>query len=250
MPKMTVLEMTQDILNDMDSDEVSSINDTLEAQQVAQIIKTTYYEMINQRDYDHLNQMFRLDSGTASLPTHMTLPDNVKYVKWVKYNKRDTALTKDLFKEVYYKEPDDFLELTNARDSLDSAVDTITDPDSGVTLLITNNEHPTYYTSFDDEYAVFDSYKSTLESNLQQSMSQCYGAIEPTFSLIDTFTPDFPAKIFPGYLAEAKSTCFNALKQSANQKEEQKSRRQRRKMSRDKRRTEGGGIMYPDYGRK
>jgi len=250
MPKLTILDMTQDILNDMDSDEVSSINDTLEAQQVAQILKTTYYEMINQRDYDHLNQMFRLDSGTSDLPTHMVLPDNVKHVNWVKYNKRETALTKALPLEVYYKEPEEFLELTNARDSLDSTVDTVIDTDSGVSLLIKNDSHPTYYTSFDDEYAVFDSYYSALETNLQQSMTQCHGAIEPTFSLTDTFVPDFPAKIFPGYLAEAKSTCFNALKQSANQKEEQKSRRQRRKMSRDMRRNEGGGIKYPDYGRR
>jgi len=248
MPKLTVLEMTQDILSDMDSDEVSSINDTLESLQVAQILKTTYYEMINQRDYDHLNQMFQLDSGTSTLPTHMVLPDNVKHVDWIKYNKRDTAITKMVLQEVWYKEPSEFLELTNARDSLDTSVDSISDP-TGVTLLISNDAHPTYYTSFDDEYAVFDSYNSTLETNLQQSMTQCYGSIEPVFSLIDTFVPDFPAKIFPGYLSEAKSTAFNSLKQSINQKEEQKSRRQRRKMSRDKRRTEGGGIIYPDYGR-
>ena len=164
MPKLTLLDMAQDILSDMDSDEVSSINDTLEALQVAQIIKTTYYEMINGRDYDHLQQLFQLDSGTAALPTHMVLPDNVKSVDWIKYNKRDTAITKDLLQEIDYKEPSEFLKLTNARDSLDSTVDTVSDP-TGVSLLIRNDLHPTYYTSFDDEYAVFDSYKSTLETN-------------------------------------------------------------------------------------
>lgn len=248
MPKMTLLEMTQDILNDMDSDEVSSINDTLEAQQVAQIIKTTYYEMIHQSDFDHLEQLFRLDSGTATIPTHMSLPASVNRVDWIKYNKRESG-GKDKFTDIKYKEPNDFLKLTNERDSTLTNVSSVTDP-TGVTLLILNDSHPSYYTSFDDEYAVFDSYDSSLESNLQQSMTQCWGSIEPTFSLVDTFTPDFPAKIFPGFLAEAKSTCFNSLKQAANSKEEQKSRRQRRKMSRDKRRLEGGGITYPDYGRK
>lgn len=240
--------MTQDILSDMDSDEVSSINDTLEALQVAQILKTTYYEMITGRDLDHLLQLFQLDSGTSTLPTHMILPDNVQYVKWVKYNKRDTNSSADNYKEIIYKEPEEFLSILDSRNSLSTEVDTITDP-TGVTLLINNDSHPTYYTSFDDEYAVFDSYDSTLETNLQQSMTQCYGSIEPTFSLTDTFIPDLPTKMFPGFLAEAKSTCFNSLKQSANAKEEQKSRRQRRKMSRDKRRNLGGGVVYPNYGR-
>jgi len=248
MPKLTVLQMTQDILSDMDSDEVSSINETLEAQQVAQILKTTYYEMINQRDYDHLKQLFQFNSGTASLPTHMLVPETTQVVEWVKYNKRTSAITKDLLSEIDYKEPSEFLDLTNARDSTDSTVQSVTDP-TGVTLLIKNDAHPTYYTSFDDSYAVFDSFDSSLETNLQQSMTQIYGTVEPTFSITDGFTPDLPAKLFPGYLAEAKSVCFNALKQVANPKEEQRSRRQRRKMSRDKRINEGAGVVYPDYGR-
>ena len=46
MAKLTLLEMTQDIMSDMDSDEINSINDSVEALQVAQIIKTTYYNII------------------------------------------------------------------------------------------------------------------------------------------------------------------------------------------------------------
>jgi len=51
MPKLTVLDMVQDVLSDMDSDEVSSIDDTVEAMQVAQIIKTAFYEVINDGDW-------------------------------------------------------------------------------------------------------------------------------------------------------------------------------------------------------
>ena len=40
--KMTLIELVQDVLNDLDSDEVNHIDDTIEAQQVAQIIKTSY----------------------------------------------------------------------------------------------------------------------------------------------------------------------------------------------------------------
>jgi hypothetical protein len=68
--KKTLLEMTQDILNDMDSDEVNSISDTVEAQQVANIIKTCYNEMISNRDWPHLRKLVQLDSlQTLRSPT-------------------------------------------------------------------------------------------------------------------------------------------------------------------------------------
>jgi hypothetical protein len=41
--KMTLLEIVQDVLNDMDSDEVNSISDTVEATQIANICRSVYY---------------------------------------------------------------------------------------------------------------------------------------------------------------------------------------------------------------
>ena len=60
MAKMTLLEMVQDIMSDMDSDEVNSINDSQEATQVAQIIKSTYYNIIDGRDMPFLYELFQL----------------------------------------------------------------------------------------------------------------------------------------------------------------------------------------------
>ena len=62
MAKLTVLAMVQDILSDMNSDEVNSINDTIEAQQVAQIINTTYFEIISSRDWPHLETLFQFNA--------------------------------------------------------------------------------------------------------------------------------------------------------------------------------------------
>ena len=77
MSKMTVLEMTQDILSDMNSDEVNTINATLESAQVAQIIKSTYFNIIDGKDYPHLKELFRLDAGTSTRPTHMAIPETI-----------------------------------------------------------------------------------------------------------------------------------------------------------------------------
>lgn len=250
MSKKTVLELVQDILNDMDSDEVNSITDTIEASQVAQIIKTTYEELMDGRYWPHLSTLSVLTaSGDADKPTHMTLPEKVQTVEWVKYNKRKSTDSKDKFSEVDYLEPKDFLELLNTRDSSDTTEIKVVTDDSGITLNIRKTVAPTYYTSFDDETLVFDSYDSTVDSTLQSSKTQIEIYKEPTFLLVDTHIPDLPSKNFSYLLAEAKSVAFNALRQSANTKEEQKSRRQRTWSSREKWRT-NGGIKFPDYGRK
>lgn len=250
MPKMTVLEMVQDILNDMDSDEVNSVDDTLEAQQVAQVIKTTYYEIIDGKDeWPHLNTLVQLEGlGDAGTPTHMRMPETLQYLKWVKYNKRTSTDTKDKYLDVTFLEPKEFMDYINQRTSSDSNIDSITDF-SSVTLFIRNDQAPTYWTSFDDEYIVFDSYDSDVDSTLQSSKSQAEGPRDVSFTISDTFTPDLPAKAFSYLLSESKSVCFNAIKQSANPKEEQRSSRQRRRLSGEKWRHEGG-VAYKSYGRK
>ena len=87
MPQMTLLAVVQDILNDIDGDEVNSINDTIEAQQIAQVVKTTYFNIMeNGRDWPHLEKMFQLEAGTVAKPVYMKLPDDIQEVKWIKYN--------------------------------------------------------------------------------------------------------------------------------------------------------------------
>jgi len=249
MPQLTLLELTQDILSDMDSDEVNSINDTVEALQVAQILKTTYFEILNDGDWPHLGQLMQLDaSGSSAKPTHMTMPDAVRYMKWVKYNKKKSTDTKDKYAEVTYQTPEDFLNQVNYRDSSADNIKVVSD-DSGVQLLILDDTAPTYYTSFDNDTIVFDSYDSVVDATLKKSKTQTYVYKEPTFSLTDTYVPDLPAKAFPYLLAEAKSVAFNVLKQSANPKEEQRSARQKRRLSQERWRLEGG-ISYPSYGRR
>lgn len=249
MAKMTLLEMTQDILSDMDSDEVNSINDSTEALQVAQIIKSTYYTIVDGRDFAWLKEMFQLDaSGTVARPTYMKLPETIIDLDWVKYNTRKATDTKDKYTKVEYKLPEDFLYITDQRDSSASNVQTITDP-SGIKIYVYNDRAPKYFTSFDDDTLVFDSYDSGIDSYLQNSKTQCYGKRSVVFTMSDTFTPDLPVQMFSYLLNEAKSNCFVTLKQVANVKAEQNSISQKRRMSQDAWKIKNG-IIFPNYGRK
>lgn len=83
--KYTVLDMTQSILSAMDSDEVTSINDTVEALQVAECIRTTYNSMVSRFNLPANNQLIHLSQSDATTPTLMTMVDGVQRMDWLKY---------------------------------------------------------------------------------------------------------------------------------------------------------------------
>lgn len=241
--------MTQDILSDMNSDEVSSITDTLESMQVAQIIKSTYEDMMSRKNWDHLRKLTQLDSSaTTDRPTHMKVEENIKEVVSLNYNKQKASQTSSRWDSVTYMQPDDFLRHVNGRNADLDTVDEIEDV-TGVNLLIKNNTAPTYYTSFDDEYIVFDSYDSEVDSTLQSSKTQLLAYVLPTFTLSDAFVPDLPAEMFSVLLADAKSACFSRIKQMPDGKAEQQSRKG---MSWASQRSfqVAGGWNFPNYGRQ
>jgi hypothetical protein len=249
MAKMTLLEMVQDILSDMDSDEVNSINDSTESLQVAQIIKSTYYNIVDGKDYPFFKELFQLDSnGTVARPTHMRLPETIIDLEWIKYDCIKDGETRNRYTKIIYKTPEEFLEIVDKRVSTASNIQVVTDS-TGIKLNIYNDKAPTYFTSFDDDYLVFDAFDSDVDSTLQNSKTQCHGKRSVTFTLADSFIPDIPVQMFSYLLNDAKSACFVTLKQMANPKVEQQAVSQKRRMSQEAWRI-SNGISYPNYGRK
>ena len=96
---------------------------------------------------------------------------------------------------------------------------------------------------------MFNAYDSSVETNLQQSKSQCMASRSPSWTLSDDFIPDLPDEAFSRLLAEAKAACFSRLKQLTDNKAEQQAIRQRNAMSRKSWRA-AGGIRMPDYSRR
>lgn len=249
MAKLTLLDMVQDILSDMDSDEVNSIDDTPDSLQVAGIIKSSFYDIIDSKDsWPHLRTLMFLDaSGDTDKPTHMKLPQTVKALEIVKYNKVKSGETQAKFRDIAYLYPDEFLHIVNTYNNDNDNVDLVTDF-SGTTFPIKNDQAPIYWTSFDDEWLVFNSYDSAVDSTLQQSKTQCVAYRSPAWEVSDGFTPDLPDEAFSRLLAEAKAACFARLKQLTDNKSEQQAIRQRNAMSRKSWRA-AGGIRMPNYGR-
>lgn len=250
MANWTLLRIVQDVLSDLDSDEVNSISDTAEALQVANIVRSTLRTMLSSRNWPHTRRTLRLTSyGGSSYPTHMVLPDNVKEVISLNYNKIKTGETKLRYKPVYWKEPDEFIRYTNNRNNDNSNVDIITDP-SGVQLLILNDKAPEYYTSFDDTNIVMDSYDSAVDSNLQQSKTQLLAYINlDDLEIDDDAVPDLPEESFMALVEEVKSRASLKIGSEPDIKSEEGSRKLERWNSRKAWRT-SGGIRFPNYGRR
>jgi len=249
MAKMTLLEMVQDIMSDMDSDEVNSINDSTESLQVAQIIKSTYYNIVDGKDYPFFKELFQLDtSGTVTRPTHMRLPETIIDLEWIKYDCKKSGETRNRYTKIEYRTPEEFLDIIDKRLSTATNIQVVTDA-TGIKLNIYKDKAPTYFTSFDDDYVVFDAFNNTIESSLQNSKTQCHGKRSVTFTLSDSFIPDIPVQMFSYLLNDAKSACFVTLKQMANPKVEQQAVSQKRRMSQEAWKIKNG-ITYPNYGRK
>jgi len=246
MAKQTLLEIVQDILNDMDGDEVSSITDTTESLQIANIVRSTFNEIVDSRDWPHLKQLATL-VPSITYPTVFNVTDTFRTIDWIKYNKRKVSDVRDKYDAILYLTPEEFMNYCDSRSS--SATNVTTVVINNIKYNIKTDTAPTYWTTFDDETIIMDSYDSDVDSNLQASKTQCFASLLPVFTMSDTYVPDLPAKAFSYLVAEAKSTASYSLRQVGNQKEEQKSQRQRKWLAREKWRL-NGGMSFPNYGRK
>lgn len=246
--KKSLLELVQDILSAMDSDEVNSIDDTIESAQVAQVVKSTYEAMMSNRNWPHQKRLLTLTpSGDLSLPTHVTMQEEVKEMVSVRYNGAKINETRLFYKPVLYLDPDNFLRYTNGRNTDDANIDVIYDT-VDVPLLIRNDQAPRYFTSFNDNILVFDSYDKAVDDTIQASKIQATAYIMLEWSHVDAFIPNLPAEAFTALLEEAKSRCFVELKQQTNPLAATEARRQQAWLARKAWRA-AGGVKFNSYGR-
>lgn len=247
--KETLLEIVQEILSDMKSDEVNSITDTAEAESVARIVLSTFQSMLSNRNWPHTHQLVSLVGfADNDLPTHVTVPSNLKELTSINYNNRKVGDARIYQQPVKWKENDDFLRWTNQNNSTKTNVKTVTDP-TGVKLLVRNDLHPKYFTSFDDDTLVFDSYDSDVDTTIHEDQIQALGYVNPTMTFSDSWVPDLPEEAFSKLKEEAKSRASFRIGSMADQKAEQVSSQQSRWLARKNWRV-NGGLKYPNYGRQ
>jgi hypothetical protein len=248
--RYSLLDMVQTILSSMDSDEVNSINDTTESQQVVKIIRTCYFDIVLRKNLPEHYELFKLDAiGDATKPVWMKKPTDIDKVLWIKYDKRLAGESDPLMAPVRWQEPNQFIQESTQLRATASNVEAMNY--KGNTLYFLNDRAPLYYTSFNDNDIIFDSYDSTVEATLQQSKTLCYGTREVAWTEDDDFIFDLDLREHSLLLQEAKALAFAELKQTEHASAERAARRHQVRLQREKFDVKKGPYQdWPHYGRK
>jgi hypothetical protein len=182
--KMTVLQFVQDIIQMTDSEEVGSIDDSVEATVIVTILEKAYYALVGSELIPEHGGLLKLTAASDSTtPTQFFLPTgNFKLTK-VWYATDDDFT----YSEVTWCTPEDFLSKTDKRSA---DFENIKEPVSGTNLRIGNAKNPDWYTSFDDETIIMDSYDDSIDDTLQESKVRAFGYTVPTFKRSNTWEID------------------------------------------------------------
>jgi len=226
--KYTLLELTQAVLSSMDGEEINSINDSIESQQVVEVIKTVYDDILSRGGILKNKAPFNLDaSNDTTKPVLMSVPADIESIEWIKYDTRQATDTVPVWNTLTFMPLVDFIDYMHGFNQSETYVKTFNYTADGftTTYVYRNDTHPLYYTSVDDHTIIFDAYDSAVESTLQSSKTFCYGTKVTDFERLDTFVPNLQPQQFALLLNEAKSLAWAELRQTVHQKAEQSARR-------------------------
>lgn len=234
----------------MDSDEVESILDTAESQQVAEIIRTAYFNITARADLPEHKGLFKLTaSSDTDLPVVMYKPEDVNRIEWIKYNKADNV-DPDSFEYVTILPVQQFMDHIHRfnTDETNTASFTL----DAVTFYYRTDKQPDYCTIIDDDTLVFDSLDIAQDTSgfLDSDKTLSFGLTAPDFEIADSFIPDLDDLQFPLLLNEAKALAFLELKQINNDAALRESSRHWRNLQRTKDLHKSSDFdQLPNFGR-
>jgi hypothetical protein len=174
--KLSLLELTQNILSSMDSEEINSVSDTTEAKQVTKVLETVYYNIIARSNLPEHRQIFSLDaSGETALPVVMYRPDHVTKLDWIKYNIEDEEpTTEPLFTYVTMLPLQQFRDMVDVFDPTEDDVEQLSL--NGFTFFYKTDKMPDFCSVINDDTLIFDSILLEIDDTLQSSKTVCYGS--------------------------------------------------------------------------
>jgi hypothetical protein len=217
MTQRTILELVQDIGRSIGSDEIDSLDETTESDDILNFLIMAFDEVIQRRDWEFARNRVRVldarEAGDTQI-NRLKIPTDIMQLSELVLRYRSPTDSRDeVFKELVYLAPYDFLEHVQQLNENDSNVDTILNTD-GVSMLIRNDADPTYYTSFDEQYIWFDAYDSSRGTGNIAGDAIILGTILPTVDWTNeaAFLP-VPERVERLILEEAIQLCSVRLRQ-------------------------------------
>jgi hypothetical protein len=250
----TLLDVVQGILSKIDSDAVNDIGDTVESDQIADIVKQTYYDIIDEYELPGQRVLGTLEGlGDIERPNLLQIPEDTQALLNWQYDARLNDQDPLRYIPMEYRLPVDFLKTVNQRNSLDTVTYKVVQVNPDVKIIVDITAAPRYWTSFDDRIIVTDNVDLTIDTTLQASKTQAWMEKRWVFHKESDFVINLPQNLESLLYRTAENEAYAVYKQSVNPKLEQKERRLRIRAQRNKHRTQqyqnntmNGG---PNYGR-
>lgn len=235
MAKMTNLQMVQNILSSMDSDNVNSISDTEEAGQVELVLQESYEEITTRRKWNHQNKTRQLEGvSDVTKPNKLRIPTEVTRVnnfRWKVYADGVIPPTVDQdnsWKLLRWRDPSDFIAHVQGRNVAQLEEQNrvlVVYNDDGVEMPMMTDVQPEFWTSFDDEFIWMDNFQTDNANTATPDRTAIDATQQKLWVSGDDEIADLPTEMFPLLLAEAKSAAWLNFKGQQNVKAEQVARR-------------------------
>jgi hypothetical protein len=213
MAKKSLYEIVRDTLNIIGGDYVDSIDGSEESEAIAVLARNIYEELLTTSEWDFMRLTTQLVSlSDSEYPTYLRIPTSLTDVQNIRFQ-HTTSTGKVQRPELYYLSPNDFLEKLYSRDETKEENSVVYEKVSLVPLVIQTNKPPEYWTSFDDEFIVCDSYDEAVWDTLRGEDTIALGTKASTFVLADSYVPELPDNLFPLFEAELREAANNYIRQ-------------------------------------
>jgi len=195
-----LLDLVNDTLMNMNSNQVTTVTQTIEAQQVALIAKDTYEYLEELQRWDHKLRFSRALAAPDIVPFGVGIPDGIQQIKEVRYLvPKDPSQPSgdECWKTLTYMCPTDFLDV-NACEREDTDLIEFDDvdpiwPQGFIDFWGRNNKEPDSWTVIDESYMYFDSYNSSRQAAIDNSEIAILAYVKYTFdSTDDTYEIEIP----------------------------------------------------------
>jgi hypothetical protein len=242
MANYTVLDIIQKTLAVCNLEPVTDVDESVEADQIFELLKTAYDELLDDIDWDYLQTNGQLELNSfefrqktlgvdADTVEMFKLPDNALQVNWIKYDTND----------LIYITPKEMTDLLDSRDQTLSTVDAIG--------AVNNADSPTRWTTYDDIHIVVDQYDGSLAAN----KTDCLFITKPAVLGVAGDVPSIPERMMPVLLNMTIAEAFATINGDIvmDRRYRKKARNQLAKIKRWASRINKKDSTYSqDYGRK
>ena len=164
MARLTNLEMVQNILSAMDSDNVNSIDDVEESCQIEKVLEECYDNLIARRRWAFTQKTRLLQNAIdVTRPNKMIIPENMVRILEFRWKSIDKSVEpwEESWKTLNYLNPIDFIAHVQSRNVAQLTAEgrmLVTYNDDGVELPMITDQEPAFWTSFDDVNIYMDNF--------------------------------------------------------------------------------------------